>query len=205
MGQIQTIGDQISQSVGAELRLHASGMEDKFSRSIGTSARSIETTVIRSSDTTSKSVMTEMGQILPALEVSVVNSVTQQIDTSRSSLEAAINASSAEIKSALDVYANQQLVLFSSIQDRRPEVEKRLDPKLEDSSELLNSGPVRLRERKKKKTQDQGLARRIPSSCRCNPKFGSSDPFLSTDGVVAQKGNFLSYTIRSCPLCINPE
>jgi hypothetical protein len=113
--EIHAMSGKIANSVQAEISQQLPVSSDKLCQEIHMSRKSIETTVSQSSNAVSHSIKAEIDHRLPLLEESVVSSVTQQADELKSSMEAVVAASTAEMKYALDMYTKQQAEAFASM------------------------------------------------------------------------------------------
>jgi hypothetical protein len=199
LGEIQTMSGQVSQSVGTELKQKLPLLEDNLSQKIDNSRRLIESTVSQLSATVSQSVVAEMDRRLPVLEGSVVNSVAQYIDNSRSSREATLTNSSAEIKSAFSTHTRQQMMAFASILNEIPEGQRQYYMKTE-SLKLPIFGSSLPRSKKRRRKRDQDPVEQKSSGCKCCPNIGRINSSPSYSWGLGKESEAFVIHKRSCPL-----
>lgn len=163
------------------------------------STSSVRATTLQSSAAMSQSIMTEMGRILPALEVSMTHSVAEQMEKSRTAIESAVINSSVDLKLALDAYAKQHMIMIASVFHGNPAF--RNQNSQSPFLELANCKSSLRRSRRGQRTQGCGLANQMPSSCQCLPDIGHTSSSLSLDtwGIQKTSEDFIIHK-RGCSL-----
>jgi hypothetical protein len=153
----------------------------------------------QSSATVSQSVVAEMDQRLPVLEGSVVNSVAQHINISKSSIEVTVINSSAEIKSALSTHTRQQMMAFASILNEIPGGQRQYSTKAE-SLKLPILGSSLPGSKKRRRKRDQDLVEQKLSGCKCCPNIGRINSSQSYSWGLGKESEAFVIHKRNCPL-----
>ncbi|KAI9770475.1 MAG: hypothetical protein M1839_003190 [Geoglossum umbratile] len=151
--------------------------------------------VSQSSAAVSQCVMTGMDQRLSMLE----GSVAQHINNSKSSMEATVTNSSAEIISAFSTQIRQQTMAFASILNEIPEPQRQYSTKTE-SSKLPISGSSLPRSKKRRRKRDQYPVEQKPSGCKCCPNIGRINSSPSYSWGLGKESEAFVIHKRSCPL-----
>jgi hypothetical protein len=140
LNEIKILSNQVSGSLSADSKKKLPLLQDELFHKMDRPTRSIETLTLQSSPNTSQSIMTEMDQTLPTLEVRVARLIVEQMEKSTFSINSAVTNSSADLKSALDTYVKQQTTVIDSILQGNPEAKKIINVQLL-CMELANCGP----------------------------------------------------------------
>lgn len=201
---MRSTSSQISQTVTTATGQRITALENHLSEKIDSSAISITTGAKQSAVALSQSLAAEISRILPTHAASVTHSITGEVDSARSSIEASVSNSTLEILSAINAQAQvaeqMSMTLASLVRgDSDVKTPYCLTAETSDADPLV---PFPVRTKTKPGNRGKHLARRVFADCICGPNAGCMTSTTSTGSsrwIFSNQTQSLVHK-RDCPL-----